>query len=70
MRGRHRVTPQAFDKLFIGAITSALLGIVGGVTEVDGGGVASSGGSADALDSAPLEASLDASLDAFKLSRW
>ena len=29
MRCRHRVTPQAFDKLFFGAITSALLGIVG-----------------------------------------
>ena len=53
MRGRHRVTPQAFDKLFIGAITSALLGIVGWVTEVDGGGMASSGGSTDALDRPP-----------------
>ena len=69
MHGRHRVTPQAFDKLLIDAITSALLGILGGVTEVDGGGVASSGGSADALDSVFLDASLDASLDAFKLSR-
>ena len=69
MRGCHRVTPQAFDKLFFDAITSALLSIVGGATEVDGGGLASSGGSVDALDSAPLDASLDASIDAFKLSR-
>lgn len=69
MRGRHRVTPQAFDKLFCDAVTSALLGIVGGATEVDGGGLASSGGSVDALDSPSLDASLEASVDAFKPSR-
>ena len=69
MRGRHRVTPQAFDKLFCDAVASALLGIVGGATDVDGGGLASTGGSVDALDSASLDASLDTSIDAFKLSR-
>ena len=49
-----RVASQVSDKLFGDHMMSALLGIVGGALTVDSCGVASSGGSVDALGSAPL----------------